>query len=66
VSPCTHCIDVFVADRAYYLVIYYIPGVPKVDAVCEAEVSIIVSRNIGIAVMYTDADEVVNQVISKL
>jgi hypothetical protein len=65
VLPCTHYIDFIVADRAYYVVIHYKPGIPRLNAICEAKISIIVTRHISSAVVYNDTDEVVNKVILK-
>jgi len=66
---CTHYIDFsdfIVPDRAHYVVIHYKPGIPRLNAVCEAKISIIVTRHISSAIVYNDADEVVNKVILKL
>ena len=65
-SPCTHYINFIAADWEYYLVIYYKPGISRLNAISEAKISKIVTRHISSAVVYNDADEVVNQVTSKL
>jgi hypothetical protein len=61
VPSLTYVIHFVVADLAYNRVIYFKPGIPQSNAISEAKISIIVTRLISIAVMYYDADEVVNQ-----